>query len=1144
MQRLESKHKQNVQLYALQRRELDLREIRLKAENEKAAELADQRWAEATHTVATTAGVVEEIKVRVAKRRRRKLALVCMGIALSFGLYFLLKESDDRPDEYSAANFQFTVPGEPENDRRRHFVPLTDDDINKEALCDACIEYTIISTGRNSSAHDVFSDDVASCTVSIGSDQEEVGDASTEARGGLKAGERKFVHHDTGYTVSLTMQETAKIDVEDAHVIVGALSEAMKTSPLKIELPDGQSLTALPKVGIRMLILPRIPQEATVKVPLGPHSCRVPSELYPEVGSACRTAGSQGTNAMYYALTNTLVTDWAPALRLSAGLACPLAAAAVTDYWDRVVKAQGIIVYPGNPGSNFVKGMLLIQLRNDRDFTSVSARLLGIDPFETAQSFINSGFTSKGAAGRFAKGALEELQALAEEAFSLSDKVQVVEDIIEQLADKIRPRRPYITLPLVWIRAGSGDAGGEACADLYPAIEASLRPDSSSGLTPTAHLDLKDRPKCSSLPVVGVGYGSECADLVTDSSCVQTCTADFRGTGSGLYTCPTPTITVLASDCYSFNEEFDDPRPGPETCLAKSTCAGAACDDGDPATINDKCVGNTTTCAGTKSTAVTAVPGLLTGGGLICSRKPPCSTRPAAGLGYGNDCGELVVEGTCVQKCAVGYSGAGDGMYTCHGGTLARFNASSPPLVCLPNTCSGGATHEVIGGDYTVCNLRSTGGICVPACEAGYTASGSAFTMSCNDNGTYDGTAGRGWSCTANFCANGASAHIEGANYTTCSALRSGETCTPSCVSGYITSGSPFSISCDANNQFPGDGGGWDCVPARCSGGAINAVAGADTSVCDSLTTGEPCTPACLDGYTVSGTPFTLNCDVVSYTYNGSVGYWDCIPAPCSSVPEASEGYGLECAALTTDGTCNQTCLDGFVPTGSGVYTCPGGVLAGGKLRCSASDTVVDDGPDALFLEMLSEMASAVMPSRSESRWQEGVSDILAVDSDAADRRRSAFETAMVAGIEAGSSGKTRYRKADGPNPNPKQDMCVGKENNEACHKGDFDIRGVMGSYRPPDVDGLVISRVLGGSTHCRKLPTIVELYAIKDVNLSEWSIAWGDGSKEYKFPRPCPDDKRGCAYPEEQSQCEDDSQCTFGDGFRRGFCVDTISDP
>lgn len=234
LQRLESKHKQNDQLYALQRRELDLREIRLKAENEKAAELADQRWAEAMHTVATTAGVVEEIKVKVAKRRRRKLACGLAAVAaLAVGLWVVVQPESNAPT-YAAS--QLTLSFSAPSDRRRHAEALPPDSAESIAIAAKAREILVTNTP-------LFDSSIASVDVFRGSTNPRVDESENDEN--PEARDRR---DDDVYTAVATTTPEGSVSAEAIAEIADDLTATLNTTAIEIDLGDGRILRADPVV--------------------------------------------------------------------------------------------------------------------------------------------------------------------------------------------------------------------------------------------------------------------------------------------------------------------------------------------------------------------------------------------------------------------------------------------------------------------------------------------------------------------------------------------------------------------------------------------------------------------------------------------------------------------------------------------------------------------------------------------------------------------------------------------------------------------------------------------------------------------------------------------------------------------------------
>jgi hypothetical protein len=126
---------------------------------------------------------------------------------------------------------------------------------------------------------------------------------------------------------------------------------------------------------------------------------------------------------------------------------------------------------------------------------------------------------------------------------------------------------------------------------------------------------------CPGFPT-GAGYGTECASLVTDASCTQTCTTGYSPTsGDGSFTCPAGTLT------------------------------GAS----DPITP------------------------------LVCD-PDDCTAGVPTGAGFGTECAGLVTDASCTQFCLAGFSdnnGGSGQTYTCNAGNFDGTLLTCTPAAAL-----------------------------------------------------------------------------------------------------------------------------------------------------------------------------------------------------------------------------------------------------------------------------------------------------------------------------------------------------------------------------------------------------------------------------------------------------------------------------
>jgi len=163
-----------------------------------------------------------------------------------------------------------------------------------------------------------------------------------------------------------------------------------------------------------------------------------------------------------------------------------------------------------------------------------------------------------------------------------------------------------------------------------------------------------------------------------------------------------------------------------------------------------------------------------------------------------------------------------------------------------------------------------------------------------------------------------------------CDNLRTDGSCTRKCSPGYANLADYGHIGVFGYYTCPGGSlrGHLTCTAVACPG---NIPSGPGYGgECANLISDGSCTQTCLPGYVPLGGGV--------YTCPGGTltGHLTCNAGSCPRAPTSGPGYGGECANLFSDGSCTQTCLPGYVPFGTGVYTCPGGTLTG-NLTCIES---------------------------------------------------------------------------------------------------------------------------------------------------------------------------------------------------------------
>ena len=222
------------------------------------------------------------------------------------------------------------------------------------------------------------------------------------------------------------------------------------------------------------------------------------------------------------------------------------------------------------------------------------------------------------------------------------------------------------------------------------------------------------------------------------------------------------------------------------------------------------------------------------------------------------------------------------------------------------------------------CNGRNSGDICDPGCLDGFRKqSGTPFQLICQTNGDYDDLSST--ACLPNDCTNGAISPGLFVDYSPCTVLTTGLTCTPVCLDGYTgTAMMAITLSCKGLGGNPGfyfdDTSGISCTANTCANGPTGTVdANSDFSNCLTLSTGGSCNPLCNPGYAKTrGVTFNVVCSAGSTFPDASS--IECTPGTCSGGPRSSTtnvDY-TSCNSQTTGDTCTPVCIPGYTGTATG----------------------------------------------------------------------------------------------------------------------------------------------------------------------------------------------------------------------------------
>lgn len=246
------------------------------------------------------------------------------------------------------------------------------------------------------------------------------------------------------------------------------------------------------------------------------------------------------------------------------------------------------------------------------------------------------------------------------------------------------------------------------------------------------------------------------------------------------------------------------------------------------------------------------------------------------------DCPAVLDSGaTCNPTCRAGYTPSG--VTFCINGFL-----NVPTCVAAP--CNARVNPD--NGSWGNCpDSLPSGQSCQPTCAAGFTVVGE---HSCFEGNLTEAT------CRPDSCAAKAQL-IENGDFGDCPAtLSSGQSCSPTCDTGFSVSGSHSCLNGVLTQAT--------CLPNPC-----DLVVPANGSLGDcpaSLVSGGSCQPQCASGFTVSGTATCLN---------GVLTGAACEPDACDvSDWIDTNGYLGECSAiLASGGECTPGCYTGYVPSGS-----------------------------------------------------------------------------------------------------------------------------------------------------------------------------------------------------------------------------------
>eukprot|EP00808_Paulinella_micropora_P025940 g622.t1 len=286
----------------------------------------------------------------------------------------------------------------------------------------------------------------------------------------------------------------------------------------------------------------------------------------------------------------------------------------------------------------------------------------------------------------------------------------------------------------------------------------------------------------------------------------------------------------------------------------------------------------------------------------------------------GSNCpsmGVLAHGASCRPVCENGY--VLNGQYTCEQGIW-----TSLPF-CTAESCR---VYPPVYGSYGDCpNILPIRSSCVPACEPGYSVQG---IFKCEDFGALTSSA----VCFPNGCRLSAPANGElGDKCPQDSMLAHGESCRPSCHSGFLLDGLFYCQSGVLTHTA-------SCLPAAspCKIAPPPASFPGNCPALDPLAHGATCQPGCNPGYVLNG-EFTCNAGVLTSIAS-------CQLAECVLSAPVGGDLGSCPSVLPTGGTCRPSCQTGYLLVGE--FRCENGNITS-TASCQEEDSEPSSSYDNTF---------------------------------------------------------------------------------------------------------------------------------------------------------------------------------------------------
>ena len=401
------------------------------------------------------------------------------------------------------------------------------------------------------------------------------------------------------------------------------------------------------------------------------------------------------------------------------------------------------------------------------------------------------------------------------------------------------------------------------------------------------------------------------------TTCTPTCASTFTANASLAIYCNNGTLSTPLGMC---NPNCATLFTLPTNAVA-GTCT-ANYPSGGSCTI--ACGLTSSLSSGSLSATCTAT-GVWTPPTATCTPNPCSIPSDTSSTTFSSSCAASTPSGSsCTPLCANGYNASASLTITCSYGTF-----SSPAGTCQPNPCPRPTdTPATIYSIVSCPSPTSSGSVCTPSCQLGYSVTGGSIALTCL-LGNFSTPTG---SCTPNPCTRPSDSATTTYSSSCLSSTPSGSTCVPTCVNGYSQSGD-LTITCTAGTFSSAAG---VCNPSPCPRPADTSSTLFSQSSCPSPTpSGSACVPTCQSGYTATGGSLSRTCTLGNF----STPVGSCTPNPCSVPSDTASTTYSSCLASTPSGSaCVPTCQNGYTATGGSLsITCNLGSFSTAAGTCDPS---------------------------------------------------------------------------------------------------------------------------------------------------------------------------------------------------------------